>query len=204
MEAPNPSRPLDCEVDILRLAVRKKNGLGHELLGSNDNGEQQQREKSQHCFRFNSCLTTTSTSTSTTSTSTFLLRTGRFQVFSLSVFTCFTRSPPSGARSPGATSGGRPAELRKRTGWRAIGPPRCFHIPVPVPPQCLHIPVPRTAQPASRNTSNICQPLGQGLTCLLQVGYLYSSIYLSCLSMFVGGFSNQLTPNFFLHQGLMI
>ena len=189
MEAPNPSRPLDCEVDILRLAVRKKNGLGHELLGSNDNGEQQQREKSQHCFRFNSCLKTTST----TSTSTFLLPTGRFQVFSLSVFTCFTRSPPSGARSPGATSGGRPAELRKRTGWRAIGPPRCFHIPVP-----------RTAQPASRNTSNICQPLGQGLTCLLQVGYLYSSIYLSCLSMFVGGFSNQLTPNFFLHQGLMI
>ena len=129
MEAPNPSRPLDCEVDILRLAVRKKNGLGHELLGSIDNGEQQQREKSQHCFRFNSCLRTTST----TSTSTFLLRTGRFQVFSLSVFTCFTRSPPSGARSPGATSGGRPAELRKRTGWRAIGPPQCFHIPVPVP-----------------------------------------------------------------------
>lgn len=103
-----------------------------------------------------------------------------------------------------ATSGTAEADGVESHWATTVLPYTCACATVALPPQCLHIPVPRTAQPASRNTSNICQPLGQGLTCLLQVGYLYSSIYLSCLSMFVGGFSNQLTPNFFLHQGLMI
>ena len=51
MVAANPAGPLNCEVDIFRLAVRKKNCLRHKLFSSND-GRYQQREKSQHCFQF--------------------------------------------------------------------------------------------------------------------------------------------------------
>ena len=111
--AANPAGPLNCEVDIFRLAVRKKNCLRHKLFSSND-GRYQQREKSQHCFQFLPWV----------NLSTFP-PTAQFQVgpFFLSMFTCFTQLPPSGARSPG----GRPAELRKRTRWRAIGP-RHIHI----------------------------------------------------------------------------
>ena len=89
MVASNPARPLNCEVDIFRLAVRKKNGLRHELLGSKD-GHYRQQEKLEHCFKSDSCPKTTSTASQPSNQL-------HFGFFFLSVFTCFTWLPPSGA-----------------------------------------------------------------------------------------------------------